>query len=368
MKIATFLYPMFAVALGLHALVLFVPIGGDSQADDTDADVAVSELASDDSPPAESSSALPVPDLNVPTATSTPNTQATGETVKSTAQAGSRVAVLQPTRTVNAQSAVAPTRQSTPRNNLASARSARNASAASSAQSGQTASTPANNSAANTAATNSSANGLPNLSDADDRANTSSASASSQGSAAQSSTEGSAEGSAEGSSAKVRSGVLTALSEALKSLNRELIKALTYSAENTDIEGLDIRREQWASTISRQANTDAIGRIEPTATGEPTQLTYPIENSKQADWHSFRLCLDPIPNDAEVGILFDSEGEIVGEPMLIRSTGYPALNNEILATIADYSGFPADRQSKAYTLTVAVDYREADCVSLRKLL
>ena len=106
-----------------------------------------------------------------------------------------------------------------------------------------------------------------------------------------------------------------------------------------------------------------------TATQVPeiSAIRYPIENSQQPERRAFQLCLEETPGEGEVGIIFDEQGEVSKAEML-RSTGYMAIDQEILITVeTDYRQFPANRRAKAYTLPVTVEYDGNECVSLPTL-
>ncbi|MEL6606013.1 MAG: hypothetical protein AAFP20_22600, partial [Cyanobacteria bacterium J06614_10] len=97
------------------------------------------------------------------------------------------------------------------------------------------------------------------------------------------------------------------------------------------------------------------------------KVTYPLEVSEIPDRQPLSLCLEQEPHDAEIGVLFDADGDIVDRPTVIRSTGYSALNEQIQATVAAYEDFPSDRSSKAYNFEIEIEYDDEACVSLEDL-
>ena len=149
----------------------------------------------------------------------------------------------------------------------------------------------------------------------------------------------------------------------------DLAKSLTYSEENTDDGSASQNRADWKAAIQRQANVGSVESIAPTEIADLTEVTYPIESPIQAGMkaRSLSLCLEAVPHNAEVGVRFDAQGNVAGEPALIRSTGYEALNEEIIATVRSYKDFPPSRNSKAYLLEFAIDYDAEACVSLEEL-
>lgn len=347
MKIAKFIYPMLLVALGLHGLALFVPIGGASEPAPEEVavdNIEASEGAADEAVPGP----LPVPDPNVSTGTA----KATGgdtDNIAPTTFSAVRPALRAATGSRTPRSAA-------PRP-VTISRSAPNNS-----QPSAPPSTP--NSASPDSSTVSSAE-IPVLPPEDtdvDSPNRPSAS----NATANNAISNAANGNTTASNSATRA--IATISEALKKFRDDLSQEIAYNPEHTDLEGAADRRNQWLSSINQQASAATIETLEPTPTLEIAKLAYPIDESKQPDRHSFKLCLEQPPHDAEVGILFDSQGKVARTPTIIRSTGYAALNNEILAAITAYDNFPTDRESKAYTLNVNVEYNKNECVSLPKLM
>ncbi|MGB3295906.1 MAG: hypothetical protein WBB01_23225, partial [Phormidesmis sp.] len=164
------------------------------------------------------------------------------------------------------------------------------------------------------------------------------------------------------------------LPASLQAMAAEIAAALTYREAGTSEAVAQQKRDAWEAKIRTQANIGPIENIAPQAAGL-TRISYPIESAEAAEVLSYSACLEKDPHNAEVGVWFDSRGNVVDDPELIRSTGYGALNEKILATFADVDHFSnlsaaltlEDRRSKAYTFEVAVDYKADACVSLEKL-
>lgn len=364
MKVAKFIYPMFLVALGLHGLLLFIPTGGDAESASTEEDVELSDLPTDqpsaDEPLAGElsggkpsankdslivpSGSLPVPDLNVSrrTVPAAGKPSIAGSATSSTASRS--YAVSRPVIAPSAPAAPPAPRPTPPQSSTQP-----NAQSAASP-----ASPPASQSASQSAGPN-----LPDLTASAPAIDDSSASASPPTAS---------NGAAQNPVTNLIATAKGAVSDALKSLQNNLLEELTYSARNTEPADADRNLKAWQSDLSPSGSVEFAGSLDPEGAAGLAQLQYPIEDSKQANRRAFTACLDPVPNSAEVGIAFDGQGDLLGAPALLRSTGYPALNNEILATVADYDAFPANRESKAYTIEFAVDYAEEDCVSLSKLI
>lgn len=349
MKVVQFIYPMFLVALGMHALLLFVPIGG-ATPEPIEEDVPFSDLTSDLPDAAlapDSPGSLPVPDLNVSTA----SPDGVGPAIAASQPAGLAASVR--------PAAPAP-RQPVARRPTTSTASSR-------------AATRTENAPAQPDTAIQPTPLLPDLSAADpdpaESAPDESISESNPNEAATSlaATDGSASP-ANGSIGGLIASARGQLPASLRQLAAAFSKALDYNPEGTDEASAEQELIDWQASIRRQANGDGVENIEPIQIAELTQISYPIESAEKDNGRPFSVCLEKAPHDAEIGVLFDSQGQIAGEPKLIRSTGYSALNEEIMATVASYEEFPADHRSKAYTFEVGVDYDADACVSLGKLL
>lgn len=375
MKLVQLIRPLLITAIGLHAALLFVPIGPDEAV--VVEDVELSELSAGEStkndkatPP--SPGALPVPDPNVTTAATAAKTAAAPATV--------------------ARSATS--RAATPR----TAASARSATATRSAANATNTPSPASNtsgSSSSGSSTNTASNGSSNSGSTDSNGTAASstgrrtfiATSGDSSSEESSSTERNvASNSASGSNSDSQSSntqtvdvetpltVSSLLAKVTQEIPQDfqafvdtLHRSLTYSAKNTDDASADDTRADWQATIQSQANVGQIGQMPTAEISDLTEIDYPLESSLKLDGRSLSRCLDPKPAPAEIGVLFDSRGEIVGEPELIRSTGYGALNEEIQALVTAYDDFPRDRNSKAYTFEVEVNYDAESCVSLTNL-
>lgn len=388
MKLAKFIYPMFLVAIGLHGLLLFVPIGDAADADSVEEDIALSELPESakgklDSAADSPLGPLPVPDLNVAAGGAAAAGTATGGAIAktpggaaSTATTSARTAVTSAptTRAARTRTAARPA-AARPAIAPATATARTSASAGTSGRSTASGATTSGSAGAGDNGSGSSIglsiaepsdDGLPSL----ESANASSGSSISLArdvNASASSNEGTTAN--EPAIASLIASATGRVSDALKSLSNDFAADFTYAEEGTDTAGLEERRKRWVENISQQANTDLSSgeTVEPIEL-EAAKLNYPIEESAQADRRAFRICLDDaVPNDAEVAVLFDSQGKVVAEPEMTLSSGYQAIDKEILAMAAEAEGFPDDRESKAYLLAFDVEYVADSCVSLPKL-
>ncbi len=360
MKVIRFIHPMFLTALGLHAALLFVPLGGKSETALVEEDVTLSELADESVQELQNSvtDSSPVPVFNVPAKVSA------GTVVKSGVRSGA-IAKSLPVKAVAPQVAPqairrivassAPKSIPSPALQPASDRGGSNVSASSPSGSALPDLTASNNASENSASESSS----------QERASTGN------------SEQGASENASAASTASLSQLIASAnaaIPAALSSSLTDLTEALTYSEKGTDDESAKQALDVWKATISKQANAANLSRVEPILNSDVV-LEYPIESARSFKGQSSEgvalpsigLCLEKEPHTAEIGLMFDSQGAVVGQPELVRSTGYEALNQEIMARLIESDSFPANHESKAYLYTVTVDYDHESCVSLESL-
>ncbi len=384
MKFVKLIRPLFLVALGLHGLALFLPIGEAAKT----ADVKLSEDAVLTKRSSPSPKKLPAPDLNVAT--------------EKTASSGAFSSVLSPTIARQAAPITMATRSGSATRSAPLAAAVPDAVATHVMPTGSSPNSPNGPNApassfppVSPASTSDAAAADSAIRDSAirDSAIRDSAIASSpssiptQTSANENSTgpqasnplEQSAEEIAEPNRNLIASSTRQ-LPDSLKALMNRWAIALTYNPKGTDDSSAKTAQSKWMDKINAQASGIGVGSLdskilEPKLVKAFAQVSYPIESSVRDDEdsppenrkQSFRVCLDQPPSFAEVGVLFDSQGEIAGEPHLIRSTGYLAINEEAVATVEAAKNFPEDRLSKAFIFEVKVDYDPKSCVKLLDL-
>ncbi|MBE9060696.1 hypothetical protein [cf. Phormidesmis sp. LEGE 11477] len=373
MKLVQFIRPLFLVALGLHALVLFLPTGEESEV------AVVEDLSfSDDSDLLDSTS-----DNLLRRPLGTPASDQLPIANPSSVAIASRKAAKPTAARMPAQTQTAVRRTSPLASQTASPQTNRPADGDNNSSTDRSSESPTNDSQTEdpstsvtdqqTPATNQTrrrrppTNNIPNLS------STATNSPSDNGQTASRQTTTGADGetvlSAANLAAKLTNPISDEQLESLLDQISDLAASLTYSEENTDDASASQNRIDWQADIQRQANVGKIESIAPRAIADLTEIDYPIESPKQAGMkaRSLSLCLEETPHNAEVGVRFDSQGNVAGNPLLVRSTGYDALNDEIIATVISYDDFPPNRNSKAYLLEFEIDYDAEACVSLEEL-
>ena len=388
MKLVQLIRPLFITAIGLHAALLLVPIGPDESA--VIEEIELSELSTNtaqeriEKSASTSPGALPVPDPNATTVIPAAGTVKPPTVIRSAPQprtaATPRTATTSTSRRPASREASRATAGRTGTNQAGSSAATPSTTTASASTSSDSASSPSESNARNGSSSSASSSTTRTFiapsedtftdnateRSASDDSNSNMQAFSGRASSAQTSNTQTVEVEEPITVAALLAKVTQELPDDFRLFVANLNQSLTYSAKNTDDESADANRANWQSTIQSQANVGQIEQIATTAS-DLTQIDYPVESSLEAEGIELSRCLDPWPQPAEIGVLFDSRGEVVGEPELIRSTGYSALNDEIKATVAAYEDFPGDRNSKAYTFEVEVNYDADTCVSLSEL-
>ena len=123
-----------------------------------------------------------------------------------------------------------------------------------------------------------------------------------------------------------------------------------YDAEATTRDAYSTNLREWENTIQQQT-----GQANLSVEEDRTDLsvTYPQ-----------RVCLVNEPGEVRVGVLVNPDGSQRGEPVLLRSSGYGALDQRALAVVSDHQ-FPTAESLKAYTIAVEpqVDYGRRPCLN-----
>jgi len=371
---------MFLVAIGLHGLLLFVPMGGASDAELIE-DVELSELPTDakaKATPDAPAGPLPVPNLNIAAGGGAVPAKPAAAAATAARRAATARVPRQPSAAMGGGARARATSTTQAATGPATGRAAQRGA---SGRSGSAGSTGTSASSGTTAARNSAPRtNLPNL-------NAASGSETESRSAGGDRTPGSTI-----TLAGLIDSVTKSAPDALESLRSDFAEDYTYASKDTDAAGLDDRRSRWIDKISLLASADsradtgaastsaastgaAAEKMEPIVLDD-RKLSYPIEHSVRSDRRASRICLDdPRPNDAEVALLLDAQGNVVGTPEMTRSSGYAAIDKEIIAIVlaegnaiaAETEDALAINQPKAYLSAFEIDYTADHCLTLPKL-
>ncbi|MBX2865426.1 MAG: hypothetical protein KTR27_17890 [Leptolyngbyaceae cyanobacterium MAG.088] len=162
---------------------------------------------------------------------------------------------------------------------------------------------------------------------------------------------------------------LTALSEGINSqrvpqLLKDFLARLQYSLQDTrDLATAEAQSAWLAKLEAEQPNLDVSA---PQALEKAIEISYPLTIEDNGP-RQINGCLNPLPKTGLIGVVVDEDSQIIGEPTLLRSSGYPLLNDMALGKMKDYAEFPNETTQKIYTVPVAVNYDAEACVSLTKL-
>ncbi len=349
MKAIQFVYPMFLVALGLHASILFVPIGP-NEPDPALIEEDVPLASMTEAPQPSKFGALPVPDPNVTTGTAQIGTVPLPALFKP-----ARVT----TQPVPPPTAVAIRTAPPPSPTTPSTGTGTSANSSMPVSTPTTTASPVPNEPVSTP--NMPRSGLPDLTTGQEEEAVASNSGTSN--AANSNSVSIAD---PPSLSNLVASAQTDASSFLAALLEDLSDGLTYRPENADELSAQRNLEEWKTNFSQQANAAQIENVEPIFVTD-IELAYPIESAEMMNGGSLSVCLDESPNNAQIGLLFGSDSELVGSPTLIQSTGYDTLNLEVSALIMKANNLPDNRASKAYVYDVSVNYDAETCVSLKAL-
>ncbi|NER83252.1 MAG: hypothetical protein F6K42_27610 [Leptolyngbya sp. SIO1D8] len=126
-------------------------------------------------------------------------------------------------------------------------------------------------------------------------------------------------------------------------------QAYAYDTTNTDEENLEERLETWLEANETLTASSSI------TIPEPVTLP-PIEYGQ-------RICLPTPPHEGLIGALISSEGEILAEPEVLKSTGYLFINQQATEFINTLNFSSVDSLT-AYQFEIVIDYDPEICVDL----
>ncbi|MEM7066750.1 MAG: hypothetical protein AAF572_26735 [Cyanobacteria bacterium P01_B01_bin.77] len=142
---------------------------------------------------------------------------------------------------------------------------------------------------------------------------------------------------------------------------QDFLARLQYSLQSTR----DVATAQtaWLEKLEEQS----VVLASPQELEKPLEISYPVTIAAEEGPRQIYTCLSPLPKQGLIGAVVDAEGAIAGEPALLRSSGYPFLNDVALQKIQDYKNFPTENTQKIYTVPFDVNYDEDTCLSLAEL-
>jgi|GEM_PF-928558 len=125
-----------------------------------------------------------------------------------------------------------------------------------------------------------------------------------------------------------------------------------FAAAATSREAYSTNLRDWEESIRQE-------------TGE-ADLSAEVDRTSLSVTYPQRVCLVNDPVEVRVGVLTNPDGSQRGEPVVLRSSGYAALDQKALAAVQDHK-FPEADGIKAYTIAVAtqVDYGRRPCLNAK---
>ena len=152
-------------------------------------------------------------------------------------------------------------------------------------------------------------------------------------------------------------------SQGIPSLLKDFLTRLQYSLQETRDLATAEAQQAWLAKLEEEPGIQV---STPQELEKALEINYPLTIEDNGP-RLINSCLNPLPKTGLIGIVVDENGKVTTEPMLLRSSGYPLLNDIALGNIKDYKEFPDSNAQKIYTVPVEVKYNEEACVSLAKL-
>ncbi|MGD1858618.1 MAG: hypothetical protein ACFB0E_01455 [Leptolyngbyaceae cyanobacterium] len=165
----------------------------------------------------------------------------------------------------------------------------------------------------------------------------------------------------------------------------ERLEAYTFDGANIEPEEINVRFDEWLvggealATELEIADPDAIIAVfeQATAAGIPS-LEPDAEATEDAEApttgivqppielsidYEGGICLTTEPQTGLIGAWVSAEGSLASEPMIIRSTGYPGLNEQAIRYVETLD-FSAVEAFTGYQFEVVVNHDPENCVSI----
>ncbi|MEO0351612.1 MAG: hypothetical protein AAF282_16360 [Cyanobacteria bacterium P01_A01_bin.15] len=152
-------------------------------------------------------------------------------------------------------------------------------------------------------------------------------------------------------------------SQTVPDLLKVFLARLRYGwLEARDVAAMEAK-QAWLADLEKQP---AIQVSAPEELAQPLSISYPLTVDHNGP-REIRSCLNPLPMSGLIGVVVDTNGAIATAPTLLRSSGYDFLNDVALDRIQDYSEFPTGDSQQAYMVPVEIDYSEETCIDLADL-
>ena len=158
---------------------------------------------------------------------------------------------------------------------------------------------------------------------------------------------------------------LAALSEGLDERSvpqrlQDFLARLQYRWQGTQERSVADAQAAWLADL--QTPERALQALD-----KPLAISYPVTIEEDEGPRQIYRCLAPQPEAGLMGVVVDTDGAIAGEPKLLRSSGYPFINDVALREIQNYGEFPDRNSQQVYTVPFEVDYDADACLGLAEL-
>ncbi|MBE9158747.1 energy transducer TonB [Nodosilinea sp. LEGE 06152] len=122
-----------------------------------------------------------------------------------------------------------------------------------------------------------------------------------------------------------------------------------FNAAAVTREAFNTNQQRWEAAIRQDSDL--------------ADLSAEVNRTELSTVYPQRVCLTDVPGEINIGAVVNPDGSWRGEPTLLRSSGYGALDRKALQEIQNHTFPPADGP-KAYVLTVetTVDYGPRPCL------
>ncbi|MEM9904433.1 MAG: hypothetical protein AAF921_05340 [Cyanobacteria bacterium P01_D01_bin.44] len=131
----------------------------------------------------------------------------------------------------------------------------------------------------------------------------------------------------------------------------QLRAQFSFNPEGTSAEAAETAREDWLAQAEAQVSETELQVVD--------SASIPID-------YTPRIC-DEAPTDGLIGVVVAPDGSLAGDPQILKSTGYPDLNNGAVGAVLNTPFEPSD-SAIAYEFTLEVNYSTENCVDPSQVL
>ncbi|WOD39092.1 hypothetical protein [Nodosilinea sp. E11] len=138
--------------------------------------------------------------------------------------------------------------------------------------------------------------------------------------------------------------------ERVEQMRAAILQRVTYTPEATTAIAYEQNLSQWQQAIRTETG---LSDLTPSPAPEELSVTY-----------YQRACLSEPPGPVQAGVLVSPSGSTRSQPVVLRSSGYGAVDDHALRTVASHR-FPSASGAKAYTVTVETELvGQSDCLTV----